>query len=404
MKIYKVLTDQNKDESLQSISEPAVICVSVKDHENHLRLPLDRDFMFSKYGFHISDYECSCFSAHVEVWEKFKESGDTYCLIMDANTSFNMSYDSYINDIQSLLGKGQDWDVFFPYEPLANNKEDKENPGNSLGFRLGVHAYFVNKKGVESLLKIPVIKQPLDEEMIELSVNESLNVFFKNTGFFNYTNNVLQVKHRQDSIKEAVLASNAWSEDSLAKARQLLAEVSNMAQEAQFDLVLSDGSLLGYIRHGGIMPWDDDVDLGLNEVQFPNFISLIEKQTNLTAALCYWHEIPYLKIWSKDGSDIPGHFHKFPFVDIWCYKEEKNSISFYHGVSYPIELYKPFSTVFFEQSYFKIPAKPHLCLDIIYPNWRQKIQIFRWSHQSESNKFFPLSLEISIDKNGRIIP
>jgi hypothetical protein len=23
----------------------------------------------------------------------------------------------------------------------------------------------------------------------------------------------------------------------------------------------------------------------------------------------YWHEIPYLKIWSKDGSDIPGYLY-----------------------------------------------------------------------------------------------
>lgn len=40
---------------------------------------------------------------------------------------------------------------------------------------------------------------------------------------------------------------------------------------------LSSGTLIGVMRHGGFIPWDDDVDVEMLAVDFPRFKEAVER-------------------------------------------------------------------------------------------------------------------------------
>jgi len=434
MTIFRILSNKKKENYLVNFPNFKITNIFIKDHSNNYRLPKDDLYLLSLRGFKNSDYDCDCFLAHFMAWEIFRNSPDDYCLIMHESTEFKQISLEIVGKIHDRLKEVEDWDIFFPYDPVAQyrnktlgedyplgfkrgigayfvNKEGIDdllripiiiNREYMLGFKWGTGAYFVNKKGIESLIKIPSIKQPLDEEILEMAKLEKLKVSYHDTSFFKYKKDHLHFKHRKKQVKMAIFNSSSWEDDDLTSIRKLLYELGRITTENNIDLILSDGSLLGQIRHGGIMPWDDDVDFAMHDVDIHNLKAYLEKAEIFEFQETYWFATKYLKIWFKNGKEIPNHNHKFPFVDIWYYKEEGDLIILHHGISYPVEIYKPYQPVSFEGAGFKLPANPQACLDVLYNNWRTKIHVSGYSHQNEKFIKLPLNLNISVDKNGKM--
>ena len=59
---------------------------------------------------------------------------------------------------------------------------------------------------------------------------------------------------------------------------QMLIFVDNICAKYNIPYWLDFGSLLGPVRHGGFLPWDDDVDIGMLNTDFERFIEVIEKE------------------------------------------------------------------------------------------------------------------------------
>lgn len=85
------------------------------------------------------------------------------------------------------------------------------------------------------------------------------------------------------------------------KLYMMVGDMLNAAEESDTKLILGGGSALGAFRHGGIIPWDDDVDLMIVRSEFDRFISAFERMY----ADKYWIHIP---------GKTPGYNLLFPQI------------------------------------------------------------------------------------------
>ncbi|AYQ34085.1 hypothetical protein DTQ70_18845 [Runella sp. SP2] len=211
--------------------------------------------------------------------------------------------------------------------------------------------------------------------------------------------------NRKRLIQE-VDSCNSWTEITKNRVQKILLTLSTVGLQANIKLELSYGSLLGYIRHNGIMPWDDDADLAIHSADVPNFLKAVEQEGSLLFDEFFYANtgIKYLKFWTKQGEPIGGHLHTFPFVDIWLYTiDNEKWINFSGEVRHPVPDYYPTKEVVFEGAKFGIPHNSLLCLDRHYKNWRKEIQVFPWSHRLERPSFKPLKVGIKVDANGKFV-
>lgn len=75
----------------------------------------------------------------------------------------------------------------------------------------------------------------------------------------------------------------------------ILEQFDNMCQELGLHYFLIGGALLGAVRHGGFIPWDDDVDIGMLREDYDKFLKHAAE----------WFKYPYFV---QNGYNDSGYF------------------------------------------------------------------------------------------------
>ncbi len=96
---------------------------------------------------------------------------------------------------------------------------------------------------------------------------------------------------------------------------RLLAIFMEVAEKCRIPFWLCEGSFLGAVRHGGMIPWDDDVDL--------QFLAADERVLWMARTEFRQRDCELVKWWGgykcffQDGRSIKGHSHLYPFLDLF---------------------------------------------------------------------------------------
>lgn len=404
MVVYQLIlqnTPANLNKKVHFIDDKNDELKTFQENTASAELPVDFSYARNKYGIDISEQSIYCFNRHRMIWKLFKESGRDCCLVIEDKTVPQISMSEcmdYLNDLP------QDWDIFFPFD----KSEELSIMGQPfvLGHYWGSFIYFLSKTGVEKLLEVEVIRQEVDEEILTLSMDGKLNIYVNETeGFFEDSISPTTIEQKQSAIRDAIFGINVWSDIDKMRVRKALQILSDMAKSNDIDLILDSGTLLGYIRHNEIIPWDDDIDLAIELSQAEKLLSVLWSQDQLITkhTSIEMLQTSPIKIWMDDGDVIDGHTHLFPFIDLWLYTVEDKSIVFKDGRTFPYSDFYPLENCLFENVPLKIPFASINCLNRQYIRWDKEIQIFRWSHRKEKQSFHPLNTSIEVDSRGRMI-
>lgn len=110
---------------------------------------------------------------------------------------------------------------------------------------------------------------------------------------------------------------------------EILQQIDQICQRNNIEYFVSSGTLLGAIRHGGFIPWDDDLDIEMKRLDYERFLKIAAKElpegyrVSGPAIDSSWR-IPFSRV--LNSKEIPlkrerlQQFHGFPWqagVDIF---------------------------------------------------------------------------------------
>ena len=96
-----------------------------------------------------------------------------------------------------------------------------------------------------------------------------------------------------DFLKNSCPEGGFYLDDTQLKALQktlftMLQDISCLAEDNGIPIYLSGGTVLGAVRHGGFIPWDDDIDVHVERKNYDRFFALLREHRADT----YWLHTP----------------------------------------------------------------------------------------------------------------
>lgn len=176
--------------------------------------------------------------------------------------------------------------------------------------------------------------------------------------------------------------------------------ISDLFNKNGINYWIMSGTLLGSVRHNGMIPWDDDADIGVFETDLDKILAL-NKELNQIG----YEIVPSWRIYKfrKIGTE-------YPFVDIFCFSKDNNKYILNHqelrdtwpneyfteDELFPLKIYK------FENIFLKGPNYPIAYLDRMYYNWRF---IGRHTGNHKSNRCIDITLKLDkTDEKHKLKP
>ncbi len=212
--------------------------------------------------------------------------------------------------------------------------------------------------------------------------------------FFSPTSSLQKVQAEQSSLTDAILPHL-----DVATATQfydMFTAVDTLFTQEGIFYWAAFGTLLGAVRHHGIIPWDDDLDLAIFDYDLGKVLQL--KDSLAAKGLVLYSNQDYIKIYlaqgkvilKADGTPLPW---KYPFIDIFpmglfdgkvSYLSERLRLQLGEKEWIePSSLEKPLQKVSFGPFLIPIPYGAHHYLERIYGSDYLEVAYADYDHSSE---------------------
>lgn len=165
-------------------------------------------------------------------------------------------------------------------------------------------------------------------------------------------------------ITEAPAATGVLRKTQLGALKVLVA-VTSLLEHEKIPYFLHGGTLLGARRHGGFVPWDDDVDIGMMRADYDRLAEILGKSNSGDFACSIVHRGTFMKIFHKPT--MSG-------IDVFPFDEDSNGTIYkYHPSEYHWErdLVFPLSRIEFEGYSLSAPRDTGALLSDMYGNWME---------------------------------
>lgn len=176
------------------------------------------------------------------------------------------------------------------------------------------------------------------------------------------------------------------------KIYQELKDVHEIFGQYKINYWIDSGTLLGAVRHHGLIPWDDDLDLCILEEQEQDFLNLIPIFNHYGYGVIGM--VPGYKIYPLDGYEVKDRPWTSPGCDVFIMQKNKDLISYKfvwgeeckNGPRYlPLSAVFPLRTYFFGRLVVYGPNNPYAYLDLWYGKDWATIAYGDYVHTSEQS-------------------
>lgn len=192
---------------------------------------------------------------------------------------------------------------------------------------------------------------------------------------------------------------------------QMIVDMNKIFEKHNIHYFFMFGNLIGVARHGGLIPWDDDVDIVVSKSAYDMLMKLkpefekvgigIEKM-NMVA-------VEVIKLYALSEKSIMPLVWKFswPFIDVFYYIDKGDTIDISSTESINMYNFKkedifPLKTFNLYDVPVSIPNNPKNILDKEYPGWDKKAYSSPFRHIDHTTinnqKKIPISQIQNIDE------
>lgn len=180
----------------------------------------------------------------------------------------------------------------------------------------------------------------------------------------------------------------ANNRDSYKQVEKMMNKVFDIFNKYKVKYSFAYGTLLGYARHNDLIPWDDDIDIIIDEDDLEIFKEKCIpelKKYNIDSVV--FQNIPGIKYKLCDlrNKKIKGYNYSWPFIDIFVYKKVNEYTIFDYNESQKISFPNKFKLkkVTMNNINGYVPENYELYLNKMFPNWSTECISTGWNHRLE---------------------